>query len=252
MRLSAAQVRQACVLLNWKLPRLSHRAQISYKPALLARRDEGIRAVSDTDLSAIRIALQKGACASRSTPTASPLPCCPRSSRDRSPTPPSSVGLPPAATRARPISARLGEREYGDGRGRLTAEEAGSTADGVPSLPIGAMRPKRGMTTEDTMMPKTAAQPAIPDAIVKTRKPGLGLSKPMMPSVELAAIVGPGPMPRTEVVGKMWVYIKEHGLKNPADGREIVADDKLRAVFGRDRATMFEMQKLISPHLTAA
>ena len=99
-------------------------------------------------------------------------------------------------------------------------------------------------------MPKTVAQP-VPDAIVKTRKPGPGLSKPMTPSAELAAVVGAGPMPRTEVVAKMWVYIKEHGLKNPADGREIIADDKLRAVFGKDRCTMFEMQKLLSPHLTA-
>ena len=90
------------------------------------------------------------------------------------------------------------------------------------------------------------------EAPAPKRTAGPGLMKPMTPSAELAAIVGPGPMPRTEVVAKMWIYIKDNGLKNPADGREIIADDKLRAVFGRDRVTMFEMQKLLSPHLTAA
>ena len=88
-----------------------------------------------------------------------------------------------------------------------------------------------------------------PVAPSETRKAGPGLMKPMALSVELAAIVGPGPMPRTEVVAMMWVYIKDNGLKNPADGREISADDKLRAVFGQDRCTMFEMQKLLTPHL---
>ena len=88
-----------------------------------------------------------------------------------------------------------------------------------------------------------------PVAPSKIRKAGSGLMKPMMPTAELATIVGPGPMPRTEVVAKMWVYIKDNGLKNPADGREIIADDKLRAVFGQDRCTMFEMQRLLTPHL---
>ncbi len=88
-----------------------------------------------------------------------------------------------------------------------------------------------------------------PVAPSKIRKAGSGLMKPMMPTAELAAIVGTGPMPRTEVVAKMWTYIKDNRLKNPADGREIIADDKLRAVFGQDRCTMFEMQKLLTPHL---
>ena len=59
-------------------------------------------------------------------------------------------------------------------------------------------------------------------------------------------------MPRTAVVAKVWDHIREHGLQDPVDNRVIVADDKLRAVFGRDRCTMFEMQKLLSPHLTSA
>lgn len=78
------------------------------------------------------------------------------------------------------------------------------------------------------------------------------LSKPVTPSPALAAIVGAAPLPRTEVVSKVWDHIRAHGLQDPADKRTIVADDKLRPIFGKDRATMFEMQKLLSPHLKAA
>ena len=99
-------------------------------------------------------------------------------------------------------------------------------------------------------MPKTAAAKA--EAPAKPRKPGPGLMKPMTPSPELAAIVGSDPMPRTAVVAKVWDHIRTHDLQDAADKRTIVADDKLRAVFGKDRCTMFEMQKLLSPHLTAA
>ena len=100
-------------------------------------------------------------------------------------------------------------------------------------------------------MPK-GPKPAVPDAIVKTRKAGPGLMKPLTPSTELAAVVGAEPMPRTQVVAKVWAYIREHGLQDPANKQAILTDDKLRAVFGQDRCTMFEMQKLLSPHLKAA
>ena len=78
------------------------------------------------------------------------------------------------------------------------------------------------------------------------------LAKPVKPSAELAAIVGADPLPRTEVVSKVWDHIRANSLQDPADKRTIVADDKLRAVFGKERCPMFEMQKLLSPHLTAA
>lgn len=75
------------------------------------------------------------------------------------------------------------------------------------------------------------------------------LQQPLQPSPELAAVVGEGTMPRGEVVSKVWVYIKMHKLQSPDDGRMIVADDKLRQVFGKDQATMFEMNKLLAQHL---
>jgi upstream activation factor subunit UAF30 len=75
------------------------------------------------------------------------------------------------------------------------------------------------------------------------------LQKPLRPSAELAAVVGQDPLPRTEVVAKVWEYIKAHNLQNPENRREILADDKLRKVFGKDRVTMFEMNKYLAQHL---
>lgn len=75
------------------------------------------------------------------------------------------------------------------------------------------------------------------------------LTKPLTPSAELAAIVGSNPLPRTEVVKKLWEYIKKNNLQNPANKRNILADDKLRPIFGKDEVTMFEMTKLVSGHL---
>jgi upstream activation factor subunit UAF30 len=76
------------------------------------------------------------------------------------------------------------------------------------------------------------------------------LSKPLTLSPELQAVVGAGPMPRTEVVKQLWVYIKKHNLQNPQNKRNILADDKLKAIFGKGEVTMFEMAKLISPHVS--
>jgi upstream activation factor subunit UAF30 len=74
-------------------------------------------------------------------------------------------------------------------------------------------------------------------------------NKPLHPSKELGAVVGSEPLPRTEVVSKIWIYIKKHKLQNPANKREILADDKLHAVFGKGKVTMFEMNKLLAKHL---
>ena len=75
-------------------------------------------------------------------------------------------------------------------------------------------------------------------------------NKPLTPSKELAAVVGAEPLPRTDVVSKVWVYIKKHNLQNPTNKREILADDKLKKVFGgKDKVSMFEMNKHLSNHL---
>ena len=75
--------------------------------------------------------------------------------------------------------------------------------------------------------------------------------KPMNISADLAEIVGKGPMPRSEVVSKLWEYIKNHNLQDPNNKRNINADDKLKKVFGgKSTVSMFEMTKLVSKHLS--
>ncbi len=75
------------------------------------------------------------------------------------------------------------------------------------------------------------------------------LQRPLQPSEALAAVVGSEPLPRGEVVSKVWDYIKARNLQNPENRREILADDTLRKVFGKDKVTMFEMNKHLARHL---
>ena len=79
---------------------------------------------------------------------------------------------------------------------------------------------------------------------------GSALQRPVTPSKELAAVVGADAIPRTQVVKKVWDYIKANGLQDPADKRSIKADGKLQAVFGKDSATMFELAGIIGKHLS--
>lgn len=82
------------------------------------------------------------------------------------------------------------------------------------------------------------------------RKMNPALLKPLNLSAELEAVVGKGPLPRSQVVKKLWEYIKKYDLQNPANKRNILADEKLKAIFGgKSEVTMFEMTKLVSPHM---
>ncbi|RZT08516.1 SWIB/MDM2 domain-containing protein [Duganella sp. CF402] len=97
---------------------------------------------------------------------------------------------------------------------------------------------------------KAAAKPAAVKKAPAARKPNAAFMKAMTPSASLAAIVGAAALPRTEVTKKVWDYIKKHDLQDPANRRNINADDKLKAVFGgKAQVSMFEMTKLISDHL---
>ena len=102
------------------------------------------------------------------------------------------------------------------------------------------------MPTSKTGKPEDQANAAEGTAQEQTS----AFLKPLQPSQELAAIVGSAPLPRPEVVSKVWDYIKTHKLQNPQNKREIMADEKLQAVFGgKNKVSMFEMNKHLAQHL---
>jgi chromatin remodeling complex protein RSC6 len=81
------------------------------------------------------------------------------------------------------------------------------------------------------------------------RKPNAAFMKPLTPSAQLAAIVGTKALPRTQVVKKLWQYIKKNNLQDAKNRRNINADAKLKPVFGKNTVSMFEMTKIVSKHL---
>ena len=98
---------------------------------------------------------------------------------------------------------------------------------------------------------KKAAVKKAPAKKAAKRTPNAAFMKALTPSSELAAVVGDKPLPRTEVVKKLWLYIKKHGLQDAKNKRNINADDKLKAVFGgKKTVSMFEMTSLVSKHLS--
>jgi len=77
-----------------------------------------------------------------------------------------------------------------------------------------------------------------------------GLTRPVQPDAKLAVVVGVRPLPRTQVVKKMWDYVKAEGLQDRKNRRMINADDKLRPIFGgRRQISMFDMAKVINNHV---
>ena len=97
---------------------------------------------------------------------------------------------------------------------------------------------------------KTVKRAAKKAPAKKKRTPNAAFMKPMQPSASLGGVVGNNPMPRTEITKKLWQYIKRNDLQDPKERRMIVADDKLKPVFGgKGRVSMFEMTKLVNKHL---
>lgn len=94
---------------------------------------------------------------------------------------------------------------------------------------------------------KTTAKTTAKTATKTARKPAAGT---LQPSAALAAVIGEGTVARTEVVKKLWEYVKAQNLQDPKDKRVIRADDKLRPVFGKDSVNMFELAGIVGKHLT--
>ena len=110
---------------------------------------------------------------------------------------------------------------------------------------------KKGKKSAKKGGKKGGKKPAKKAAKKKSaRKPNAAFMKPVQPNDKLAAIVGPGAMPRTELTKKLWVYIKKNNLQDKKNRRMINADDKMRVLFGgKPSASMFELTKYASRNL---
>jgi upstream activation factor subunit UAF30 len=98
---------------------------------------------------------------------------------------------------------------------------------------------------------KAAGKSTTKKAAKSKRKPSAAFMKPLTPSAALAEIVGAKPLPRTEVVKKLWAYIRKNNLQDSKNRRTIHADAKLKPVFGgKGSLNMFEMTKYVSKHLS--
>ena len=163
------------------------------------------------------------------------------------------------AKSAKPKSSTAAGAGRATARGRgagATAKSATKSAAKGASKAAGKTAAKSAAKTAAKAASKSAAKSATKSAAksakapAKTaagkRGPNPAFMKPLQPDAQLAAVVGQEPMPRTQVVARVWEYIKKNGLQ---ESRNINADEKLRPIFGKDQITMFEMMKLVNAHL---
>ena len=102
--------------------------------------------------------------------------------------------------------------------------------------------------TATVAAPKKAAKKAAKKA--STRKPNAAFMKPLSPSASLAEVIGSKPLPRTEIVKKIWDYIKKNNLQDKKNRRMINADAKLKVVFsGKDQVSMFDLATIVSKNV---
>jgi upstream activation factor subunit UAF30 len=113
--------------------------------------------------------------------------------------------------------------------------------------PVAKKAAKKAAPAKKAAAKKPAAKKAA--APKKKRTPNAAFMKALTPSAALAAVVGSKPLARTEVVKKMWDYIKANKLQDQVNKRMVNADAKLKEVFGKAKVSMFEMAGLIGKHL---
>jgi chromatin remodeling complex protein RSC6 len=98
---------------------------------------------------------------------------------------------------------------------------------------------------------KKTAKRATKKSSGKKRAPNPAFMRPLQPSAKLAAVIGNNPMPRTQVLSKLWAYIKRNGLQDAKNRRAINADEKLRPLFNnRSQVTMFDLAKIANQNLS--
>jgi len=140
---------------------------------------------------------------------------------------------------------------------KAPVKKAASVTQAAPAkkaAPAKAAAPAKKVAAKTAAPAKKAAAPAKKVAAAKEpavkRAVNAAFMKALTPSAALAAVVGAKPLPRTQVVKELWVYIKKNKLQDADNKRNINADAKLKEVFGKPQVTMFEMAGLIGKHLT--
>ena len=131
-----------------------------------------------------------------------------------------------------------------------TAKKAPAKKEAPKAAPEKKVAASKAAPATAAATKKAAAKtPAVKAAPAKKRTPNAAFMKALELSPALAAVLGNKPLPRTEIVRELWVYIKANNLQDQANKRMINADTKLRAVFGKDQVSMFEMAGLIGKHV---
>lgn len=152
------------------------------------------------------------------------------------------------ATKAEPAKKAVAAKAEAPAKKAAPAKAAPAAA--VKAAPAKAAPAKKAAAKVAAPAPKAAAKKtAAKKAPATKRTVNAAFMKALTPSSALAAIVGGKPLPRTEVVKQMWVYIKKHKLQDDVNKRLVNADAKLKEVFGKAQVTMFEMAGLIGKHL---
>jgi chromatin remodeling complex protein RSC6 len=119
----------------------------------------------------------------------------------------------------------------------------------APAKKAAAPAKKAAAPAKKAAAPAAKKAPAKKAAPAKKRTPNAAFMKPLTPDQQLAAVVGPAPLPRTEIVSKLWAYIKKNKLQDQQNKRMVNGDDKLKALFGKSQVSMFEMAGLIGKHV---
>ena len=130
-----------------------------------------------------------------------------------------------------------------------TAKKAPAKKEAPKAAPEKKVAASKAAPATAATKKAAAKTPAVKAAPAKKRTPNAAFMKALELSPALAAVLGNKPLPRTEIVRELWVYIKANNLQDQANKRMINADTKLRAVFGKDQVSMFEMAGLIGKHV---
>ena len=130
---------------------------------------------------------------------------------------------------------------------KAAAKAPKKAAKKAPAKAAKAAPKKASKAAPKKAAPKKAAKKAAPKK--SARKPNAVFMAPLTPSNNLAEVIGSKPMPRTEIVKKVWDYIKKNNLQDKNNRRMINADEKTKSLFGKDQISMFDLAKIVNNHI---